>query len=171
MLFSVLFTMAFAGVPGNIPLTALDGTKIENTKYEDKVILFVNVASKCGYTRQYSGLQSLYEKYKDRGLVIMGVPCNQFGNQEPGNAAEIQTFCSNKYSVSFPLLEKQDVNGSNRSPLYKKMIDTGANVRWNFEKFLVNSKGEVVQRFPSSTAPLSDDLKSSIEALLPTPKN
>jgi glutathione peroxidase len=100
----------------------------------------------------------------------MGVPCNQFGNQEPGTATEIQNFCSNKYSVSFPLLEKQDVNGSNRSPLYKKIIDSGADIRWNFEKILVNSQGKVVQRFPSSTDPLSEELKKSIEALLPASK-
>jgi glutathione peroxidase len=170
MFLSLLLSISFAGVPGNIPLNALDGSKIENTKYEDKVILFVNVASRCGYTKQYSGLQSLYEQFKDRGLVIMGVPCNQFGNQEPGTATEIQNFCSNKYSVSFPLLEKQDVNGSNRSPLYKKIIDSGADIRWNFEKILVNSQGKVVQRFPSSTDPLSEELKKSIEALLPASK-
>jgi glutathione peroxidase len=163
--------VAFAGVPGNVPLTSIDGTKVENSTYEGKVMLFVNVASKCGFTRHYSGLQSLHEQYKDRGLVVIGVPCNQFGNQEPGTAAEIQTFCSNKYSVSFPLLEKQDVNGDNRSPLYKEMIGSGAKVRWNFEKILVDAKGSVVKRFSSSTDPLSDDMKSSIEALLPTPKN
>ena len=162
---SLLF-VCFAGVPNNIPLTALSGEKIQNEQLSQKVILFVNVASKCGYTKQYTALQSLYEQYKDKGLEIIGVPCNQFGGQEPGSPEEIQTFCKKNYGVSFTLLEKQDVNGPNRSPLYQQLIKEGANIRWNFEKILVNAKGDIVQRFPSSTDPLSKEMKSAIEALL-----
>ena len=165
LLFSLLF-ISMAGVPNNTPLTALSGEKIQNEQLSQKVILFVNVASKCGYTKQYTALQSLYEQYKDKGLEIIGVPCNQFGGQEPGSAEEIQTFCKKNYGVSFPLLEKQDVNGANRSPLYQQLIKDGADIRWNFEKILVNTAGEVVQRFPSSTDPLSTELTQAIDNLL-----
>ena len=166
MLLVSLFLLCMAGVPNNTPLTALSGEKIQNEQLSQKVILFVNVASRCGYTKQYTALQSLYEQYKDKGLEIIGVPCNQFGGQEPGSAEEIQTFCKKNYGVSFPLLEKQDVNGTNRSPLYQQLIKDGADIRWNFEKILVNTAGVVVQRFPSSTDPLSAELTQAIDNLL-----
>ena len=156
-----------AGVPNDVTLTAIDGTTIESSQFENKVVLFVNVASKCGYTQQYAGLQALYEEYKDKGLEIVGVPCNQFGKQEPGTSEEIQTFCKKNYGVSFPLLEKQDVNGRNRSQLYQSLIasEVGGNrdVRWNFEKFLVGKDGTVIARFGSRTTPDSAELKKAIE--------
>ena len=157
-------SFSLANTPDNINLTALDGSSIPANTFEGKSILFVNVASRCGYTSQYAGLQALYDKYKAEGLVVVGVPCNQFGGQEPGNAEEIQAFCSNKYGVTFPILEKQAVNGANRSELYQKLIGEGADVRWNFEKFLVNAKGEVVGRFPSNVAPADSTLVDAIEA-------
>ena len=151
-------------------LTALDGSTIDNTVLDGKAVLFVNVASRCGYTSQYEGLQSLYEQKKDDGLVIVGVPCNQFGAQEPGSSEEIASFCKRTYGVSFPMLEKQNVNGPQRSDLYKYLVASkaggGTDVRWNFEKFLVGKDGEVKARFGSSTAPDSVELNKEIAAAL-----
>ena len=170
LVLSLFLATSEAGVPNNMTLTGLNGDKIEAKEFEGKAILFVNVASKCGYTPQYDGLQALYEQYKDKGLVIVGVPCNQFGGQEPGTATEIQTFCKVNYGVTFPLLEKQDVNGKNRSQLYKTLISSekggGKNVRWNFEKFLVDKDGNVVGRYGSGTKPNSNELKAAIDAVL-----
>lgn len=150
----------------SMDLTALDGSALDPSSLNGKAVLFVNVASQCGFTRQYEGLQALYEQRKDDGLVIVGVPCNQFGSQEPGSAEEIQSFCKLNYGVTFPLLEKQDVNGPKRSTLYDGLIADGADVGWNFEKFLVAPDGQVVQRFKSSTTPSSDELASAIDQAL-----
>ena len=150
----------------SMKLTSLDGSALDLASIDGKAVLFVNVASQCGFTRQYEGLQALYEKRKDDGLVIVGVPCNQFGAQEPGSAEEIQNFCKLNYGVTFPLLEKQDVNGPKRSALYAELIAGGADVGWNFEKFLVAPDGQVVQRFKSSTTPSSDELASAIDQAL-----
>ena len=170
LVLSLFLATSEAGVPNNMTLTGLNGDRIEAKEFDGKAILFVNVASKCGYTSQYEGLQSLYEEYQDRGLVIVGVPCNQFGGQEPGTATEIQTFCKANYGVTFPLLEKQDVNGKNRSKLYKTLISSetggGKNVRWNFEKFLVDKDGNVVGRYGSGVKPESTELKTAIDAAL-----
>ncbi len=170
LIFSIAMAISEAGVPNNMTLTGLDGKKIEAKEFEGKAILFVNVASKCGYTPQYEGLQALYDSYKDQGLVIVGVPCNQFGGQEPGSAQEIQTFCKANYGVNFPLLEKQDVNGKNRSKLYTTLVSSdkgaGKDIRWNFEKFLVDKDGNVVGRFSSGVAPDSAELKTAIEGVL-----
>ena len=161
-------SLSFANTPDNIALTNLDGDTIPATTFEGKSILFVNVASRCGYTSQYAGLQNLYEKYKDSGLIVVGVPCNQFGGQEPGSPEDIKNFCSNKYGVTFPILEKQAVNGNNRSELYQKLIGESGDVRWNFEKFLVSAKGEVVARFPSNVSPTDAKLIDAIESLKST---
>ena len=170
LVLSLFLATSEAGVPNNMTLTGLNGDKIEAKEFEGKAILFVNVASRCGYTSQYEGLQSLYEEYQSKGLVIVGVPCNQFGGQEPGTATEIQTFCKANYGVTFPLLEKQDVNGKNRSKLYQSLISSdiggGKNVRWNFEKFLVDKDGNVVGRYGSGVKPNSDELKTAIDAAL-----
>lgn len=148
-------------------LTALDGTSFDSSTLDGKAVLFVNVASRCGYTPQYEGLQALYEAKKDDGLVIVGVPCNQFGAQEPGSAEEIATFCQRNYGVSFPLLEKQAVNGKDRSELYQWLVSSepggGKDIKWNFEKFLVGKDGAVKARFPSSTAPDSAELTGAID--------
>jgi glutathione peroxidase len=163
---SGFLSLALAATPQNMDLTALDGSTISAKTLETNAILFVNVASKCGYTPQYEGLEKLYQDYKDKGLVVIGVPCNQFGKQEPGTAEEIQTFCKLNYGVSFPLLEKQDVNGKNRSSLYSQLITDNKDIRWNFEKILVDQKGAVIARFPSNVAPESPELRQAIDAVL-----
>ncbi|ORE02651.1 glutathione peroxidase [Rhizopus microsporus var. microsporus] len=126
-----------------------------------KVVLVVNVASKCGFTKQYAGLEELYQKYKDRDFVIVGCPCNQFGGQEPGSEEEIQNFCSLNWSVTFPLTSKVEVNGDNEAPLWKWMKESQPGilglkrVKWNFEKFLIDREGKVVKRYASTTEPKS----------------
>ncbi|MFT5586345.1 MAG: glutathione peroxidase-family protein [Cognaticolwellia sp.] len=164
---------AEAGTAQAIPqisLTALDGEPLSKDTLDGKVVLFVNVASRCGYTPQYEGLEELYQSRKNKGLVIVGAPCNQFGSQEPGSAEEIATFCKLNYGVTFPLLAKQDVNGAERSALYSSLVGSeagdGRDIKWNFEKFLVNREGQVVGRYGSSTKPQSDELTAAIDALL-----
>jgi glutathione peroxidase len=148
----------------------LDGQPAPLSEWRDKVVLIVNTASKCGFTPQYAGLEALYRKYKDRGFVVLGFPCNQFGAQEPGDAAEIAGFCSLTYEVDFPMMRKIDVNGPATHPLYaylkkaqKGLLGTEG-VKWNFTKFLVDRKGEVVKRFAPGDTPQS--LEGAIEALL-----
>jgi glutathione peroxidase len=148
----------------------LDGEPAPLSAYRDKVVLIVNTASKCGFTPQYEGLEALYRKYQDRGLVVLGFPCNQFGAQEPGDAAEIANFCSLTYAVDFAMMRKIDVNGPKTHPLYaylkkakKGLLGTEA-VKWNFTKFLVDRKGEVVDRFAPNVEPKA--LEGAIEALL-----
>ena len=159
-----------AVLPANIPFKSLQGEVLDKGLLENKVVLYVNVASKCGFTGQYKQLQHVHDTYKDRGFTVVGVPCNQFGGQEPGSPEEIASFCQKNYGVDFPLLEKQDVNGKNRSPLYAALINSTAgkqkNVGWNFEKFLVGKDGTVIKRFSSMTKPDSDELKKYIEEAL-----
>jgi glutathione peroxidase-family protein len=154
----------------DLALVGIDGQPLPAEAVAGKVVLFVNVASKCGFTPQYDGLQKLWQTYKDRGFVIVGVPCNQFGGQEPGSSTEIASFCRLNYGVDFPLLEKQDVNGTNRSKLYAWLVGSpagdGSDVKWNFEKFLVGRDGRVIDRWRSMTGPDSDALKTAIEAAL-----
>lgn len=149
-----------------VNLTSLDGAPLAPTELDHKVLLFINVASKCGLTPQYSGLVELDKKYGDRGLKVIGVPCNQFGAQEPGSPEEIKTFTSSKYKVEFTLLEKQDVNGANRSPLYQFLVKDGEDIGWNFGKFVVDRSGEVVARFEPTTPPDDPDLQAAIEKAL-----
>ncbi len=148
-------------------LTLLSGESVETSQRDGKVLLFVNVASRCGFTDQYDGLQKLWTDYKEQGLVVVGVPCNQFGSQEPGKAEEIQSFCRINFGVDFPLLEKQNVNGGKRSDLYRYLLaNFKTPVAWNFEKILVGRDGKVIDRYRSATGPDSDKLKSAIEAAL-----
>jgi glutathione peroxidase len=153
-------------------LEALDGGTLDLSSFRGRPTLIVNVASKCGLTPQYEGLQSLYERYADRGLNIVGVPCNQFGEQEPGSPEEIATFCSANYGVTFPLTTKLDVNGPNRHPLYEELTATpdaegkAGDVQWNFEKFLVSSEGEIIARFRPLTTPDDPELVAAIENAL-----
>ena len=148
----------------------LDGKPAPLSDWRDKVVLIVNTASKCGFTPQYEGLEALYRKYRDRGLVVLGFPCNQFGAQEPGDAAEIANFCSLTYEVDFPMMGKIDVNGPGTHPLYaylkhaKPGLLGTEGVKWNFTKFLVDRKGEVVERFAPNVTPKA--LEGAIEALL-----
>ncbi len=154
-------------------VNALDGGDADLHDYEDKVTLVVNVASKCGLTPQYTGLEHLQETYGDRGFAVLGFPCNQFGGQEPGTAEEIETFCSTTYGVTFPMFEKVHVNGSDRPPLYGELTDvsdaegTAGDIQWNFEKFLVAPGGKVLARFRPQTEPEAAEVTSLIEANLP----
>ncbi|MGH6958274.1 MAG: glutathione peroxidase [Caulobacteraceae bacterium] len=148
----------------------LDGRRVTLADWRGKVLLIVNTASRCGFTPQYEGLDGLYRTYKDRGFAILGFPCNQFGHQEPGDAAQIANFCTLTYQVTFPMMAKIDVNGPKAHPLYaflkhaqKGVLGTEA-VKWNFTKFLIDRKGEVVRRFAPADAPAS--LAGAIEALL-----
>ena len=161
--------------PLNQAMKTLDGKEVNPAeKYAGKVVLLVNVASKCGLTPQYRELEALHEKYADRGLAIVGVPCNQFNGQEPGSADQIATFCSTKYGVEFDLLSKVDVNGENACPLYKWLTSDQTNskspgpIQWNFEKFLFNRNGELVARFAPRTTPDAPEVVEAIEAQLAT---
>lgn len=151
-------------------VTDINGRETSLSEYKDKVLLIVNVASKCGFTKQYTGLEELYNQYKDKGLVVLGFPCNQFSNQEPGDEAEIKEFCSLTYNVDFPMFSKVEVNGDGAHPLYKflknecKGILGSEAIKWNFTKFLVNKQGKVVERFGSITEPKK--LVKDIEKLL-----
>lgn len=145
----------------------IDGKATRLKSLEGKVVLFVNVASQCGYTPQYSGLESLYQKYKDKGLVLVGVPANNFGSQEPGSDAEIKQFCTRKYSVTFPMMSKVSVKGGDIAPLYQYLTTAkGGDVKWNFTKFLVGKDGKVIARFEPAVAPESPELTSAIEKAL-----
>ena len=154
----------------DIPLKDIDGKSTSLKPYKGKVLLVVNVASKCGYTPQYTGLQALYEKYKDQGLVVTGFPCNQFGSQEPGTDEQIKQFCTSTYNVTFPLFDKLEVNGANRHPLYKTLAGEGSptagDIKWNFTKFLVGRDGKIVKRFDSKVKPDSPEMIQAIEAAL-----
>jgi glutathione peroxidase len=138
--------------------------------YQGKVLLIVNVASKCGFTPQYAGLEAVYEKYKDKGLVVLGFPCNQFGAQEPGTNEEIKKFCSTKYNVTFPLFDKIEVNGPNRAPLYVALAGKDSpfpgNIKWNFTKFLIGRDGKIISRFDSKVKPDSPEMIAAIDAAL-----
>lgn len=147
-------------------LATLDGTPLSEDVIANKVVLFVNVASACGLTPQYSGLVELYNEFKARGFEIIGVPCNQFGAQEPGSPEEIKKFTTSKYDVNFTLLEKQDVNGANRSPLYQFLVGDGDDISWNFGKFVVGRDGAVVERFDPKTAPDDAGLRAAIDKAL-----
>ena len=153
-----------------IPVTVADGSQADLSAHKGKVLLVVNVASKCGFTPQYEGLEELQRKYADRGFTVLGFPCNQFGAQEPGDAEEIASFCKLTYDVSFPLMGKIDVNGPNAAPIYKHLKSEAPGVlgsegiKWNFTKFLVDRSGKVVKRYAPQTKP--GDIARDIEALL-----
>lgn len=154
----------------NIPLTRISGATENIQDYANKVLLIVNVASHCGFTSQYRELQSLHEEFKDRGLVVMGFPCNQFGNQEPGSSQEIAQFCQTNYKITFPIFQKIEVNGANTHSLFEYLkknapgiLGTEA-IKWNFTKFLVNREGQVVNRYASASTP--ESISSDIKKLL-----
>jgi len=157
----------------DIPLTTLDGDPISLSQFAERAVLVVNVASKCGLTPQYTALQKLAGDYADRGLTVIGVPCNQFMGQEPGSAEDIKTFCSTAYGVTFPLLEKTEVNGDGRHPLYEELTKApdrdgvAGDVQWNFEKFLLAPGGRIVNRFRPRTEPDAPEVVAAIEAVLP----
>lgn len=178
ILASILLTI-FLAIPmtqttslNDFTISTIDGKQRNLAEYSGKVVLVVNVASFCGYTKQYATLEQLHQRYKDQGLVILGVPANDFGAQEPGTNEEIASFCSTKYNVTFPMFAKMVVKGSEKSPLYAWLTSGGGNtqlageVGWNFEKFLIGKNGVIVARFKSNVEPLSSELTSAIEAAL-----
>jgi glutathione peroxidase len=169
MLLQVVSTQA-ADSLYNVPLKDIDGQPTSLKAYKGKVLLIVNVASKCGYTPQYTGLEALQEKYKDKGLTVLGFPCNQFGGQEPGTNEEIKQFCSSKYQVTFPLFDKIEVNGPNRHPLYTMLAGDASpfpgNIKWNFSKFLIGRDGKILKRFESKVKPDSEELVQAVETAL-----
>jgi glutathione peroxidase len=157
----------------DLPLKDIDGKATSLKPYQGKVLLIVNVASHCGFTRQYSGLESTYLKYQEQGLTVAGFPCNQFGGQEPGTAEEIKQFCTATYNVTFPMFDKIEVNGTNRHPLYVKLAGkdspVAGDIKWNFTKFLIGRDGKILKRFDSKVEPDSTELTTAIEAALTAP--
>ena len=153
-------------------MKSIDGADVPLARYKGKVLLIVNVASKCGYTPQYTDLEALYQRYKDKGLVLLGFPANNFGWQEPGTDAEIKTFCTTKYNVTFDMFSKISVKGDDQHPLYAYLTSEDANaatagaVKWNFTKYLVDKNGHVIAKFGSGTKPLSEDLVKAVEEAL-----
>ena len=158
----------------DIPINTLGGDAASLAEHKGKALLIVNVASKCGLTPQYTGLEELHAKYGDRGFAVLGFPCNQFGAQEPGSSEEIATFCSTTYGVTFPMYEKVDVNGDDRHAIYDELTKTAdgegyaGDIRWNFEKFLVAPSGEIVARFSPIVTPEAPELVEAIEGALPS---
>ena len=152
-----------------LQMKSIDGKDVKLADYKGKVILFVNVASQCGLTPQYTQLQTLHEKYADKGLVVIGVPCNQFGAQEPGTEKDIKQFCSSKYNVTFPMMSKVDVNGAKQDALYtflKSKSEKTDDISWNFEKFVVGKDGKVAARFAPRVKPDAAEVLTAIEAEL-----
>ena len=155
------------------PIASLDGAPFDLEALQGKAVLVVNVASKCGLTPQYTGLEELQRNYESRGFTVLGVPCNQFGGQEPGTADDIATFCSTTYGVTFPITEKVDVNGQKRHELFTELTakpdaaGEAGDIQWNFEKFPISPAGEVVGRFRPTVAPDSEELVGAVEAVLP----
>jgi glutathione peroxidase len=158
----------------DIPIHTLSGEDSSLAPYRGKALLLVNVASQCGLTPQYTGLEALHERYADRGFAVLGFPCNQFGAQEPGSPEEIATFCSTNYGVTFPLFEKIDVNGPDRHPLYEELTEVAddegkaGDIAWNFEKFLVSPEGQIVARFRPQVEPEDTALVGAVESQLPS---
>ncbi|MET7428166.1 MULTISPECIES: glutathione peroxidase [Streptomyces] len=165
-------TTEHSGSPLDVEIEALQGGSADLSRFAGKAVLIVNVASKCGLTPQYTGLEKLQERYAEQGFTVLGVPCNQFLGQEPGTAEEIAEFCSATYGVTFPLTEKVEVNGAGRHPLYERLVGFAdaeghsGDIRWNFEKFLIGRDGRVVARFSPQTEPESAEVVSAIEAQL-----
>jgi glutathione peroxidase len=175
LLAALLFLSATAFAASSLydfTLPALNGTPTSLAGFKGKVVLVVNVASQCGYTPQYEGLQALYAKYRDQGFAIAGFPANNFGGQEPGTNEEIGAFCKSKYGVTFPMFSKISVKGGDQSPLYQFLTDksanprTGGEIQWNFTKFLVDRTGKVIRRFEPAVEPQSKELVSAVESTL-----
>jgi glutathione peroxidase len=169
----ILFQVADARAAQSIydlPLKDIDGKDTSLKPYQGKVLLIVNVASRCGYTPQYAALEALYQKYQGSGVVVLGFPCNQFGGQEPGTDVEIKQFCSSKYNVTFPMFDKLEVNGPHRHPLYVALAGPDSpfpgNIRWNFTKFVIGRDGKILNRFDSKVTPDSPQVTQAVEAAL-----
>lgn len=177
LLFCAASLMAADKTVYDFTFNTIDGQPASLAAYKGKLVLLVNVASRCGYTPQYTALESIYEKYKDRGFVIVGVPANNFGGQEPGTNAEIKTFCASKYNVTFPMMAKVSVKGDDTTPLYQFLTDksanpqTGGEIKWNFTKFLIGQDGHIIARFEPAVTPDSPEVTSAIEKALGSPKS
>ena len=170
LLAGVLAPLAKAGDLLDIPLKDIDGKDTSLAAYRGKVLLIVNVASACGFTKQYKGLEAVFEKYQPQGLVVLGFPCNQFGRQESGTNEEIKAFCSSKFHVTFPMFDKIEVNGAQQHPLYAALTGKDSpfpgKIGWNFGKFLIGRDGKILQRFDSKVAPEAPELIAAVEAAL-----
>jgi glutathione peroxidase len=158
-------TAVFSADLHDIPLKDIDGKEMSLKQFAGKAVLVINVASECGYTPQYEGLQLLHEKLASKGLVVLGVPCNDFGGQEPGSEAEIKTFCTERYKVTFPMTSKVSIKGTPH-PLFAALTKEGGDVGWNFEKFLIGKDGKLIKRFGSDVEPTSEELLTAIDAAL-----
>ncbi|MEZ4691493.1 MAG: glutathione peroxidase [Ignavibacteria bacterium] len=153
----------------DISVINMDGDTVKLSDYKGKVLMIVNVASKCGYTSQYEGLENIYQKYNEKGFEILAFPCNDFGGQEPGTNEEIRTFCETKFNVTFPLFDKIEVLGDNKSPLYERLINNSepaGDIGWNFEKFIISKDGDIIARYKSKVTPESDEITGVIETEL-----
>jgi len=170
VLFVLQTVLARAGSLYDIKIKTIDGQDTSLAPYQGRVLLVVNVASHCGFTPQYKALEALYQTNQDKGLVVLGFPCNQFGAQEPGSNEEIKQFCTSKYAVTFPLFDKIEVNGPNRHPLYVALAGQDSpfpgDIRWNFSKFLIGRDGRIIQRFDSKVKPDSPEVTQAIAAAL-----
>ena len=163
----LMTTAAFGASIHDFTMKTIDGKQLPLSTFKGKTVLVVNVASQCGFTPQYTALEAVYEKYKSKGLVIVGFPANNFGFQEPGTDEEIQKFCRSKYMVTFPMFSKISVKGSDKAPLYQYLTSTGGGeIQWNFTKFLVDKDGKVIKRFESAVTPDSPEVISAIEGAL-----
>jgi glutathione peroxidase len=160
---------AFSADLSGIPLKTIDGTDASLKDYAGKAVLIVNVASECGYTSQYAGLQSLHTKYAAKGFTVLGFPCNDFGGQEPGSEAEIQSFCSSRYQVTFPMFSKVNILGSEKHSLFAALTAGGADVGWNFEKFLLGKDGKLIARYASDAEPEGAEIEDAIKKELGQP--
>ncbi len=166
---SLVFAMTLfaASSVHDFQMKSIDGKDVSLADYQGKTLLIVNVASRCGFTPQYEGLEALYEKYESKGLVVMGFPANNFGAQEPGSNAEIKTFCNREYGVTFPMFSKISVKGDDKAPLYQYLTGTtGQEIPWNFTKFLIDKDGKVIGAFAPDVEPLSPQLTAAIEKAL-----
>jgi glutathione peroxidase len=163
----LMSSAAFGASIHDFTMKTIDGKQLPLSTFKGKTVLVVNVASQCGFTPQYTALEAVYEKYKSKGLVIVGFPANNFGGQEPGTDEEIQTFCRSKYMVTFPMFSKISVKGADKAPLYQYLTSTGGGeIQWNFTKFLVDKNGKVIKRFESAVTPDSPEVISAIEGAL-----
>jgi glutathione peroxidase len=168
LLVGLVFCMCLMGASSvyDFTLNSIDGQSAPLAAYKGKVLLLVNVASKCGFTPQYKSLEALYEKYKDQGLVVIGFPANNFMAQEPGTNEEIKTFCSRTYNVTFPMYSKISVKGDDKAPIYQYLTENGGEIKWNFTKFLVSRDGKIISRFEPAVKPDSPDVIAAIEKAL-----
>src|SRR5580692_1790685 len=177
LFFLMFFTTALMAADRSVydfTLNSIDGQPAPLASYKGKIVLLVNVASRCGFTPQYSALEAVYEKYRERGFVIVGIPANNFAGQEPGSNQEIKTFCTTKYHISFPMMSKVSVKGADKDPLYQFLTDksanpqTGGDIQWNFTKFLIGPDGRVITRFEPDVTPDSPQVTAAIEKALAT---